>query len=115
MGWTDWFKGGSSGGGGGTNWWGAAIAGIASYASSRSANKNASKNASKELREGGIEARRTSAFDRDLDYYYEQLDKSNKRKALDSAYHPFSKFASFAPSGYKDPALPTVPSKPNAG
>lgn len=103
--------GGSSGGGGGSggfDWTGALIAGIGAYSSSRSSDKNQSKN----VKETGREARRTEAFGRELDYYYGQLDKMNKRKALDSTYNAFSRLGSYAPQGYTGTPMPVVPNKP---
>jgi hypothetical protein len=102
-------SGGSSGGSsGGTNWWGVALAGLGAAASGRASDKENSKN----IGRTGLEARRTTAFERETDYYYDQLKNRNKRMALDKAYHPFSTFGSWAPSGYQDPALPVVPAKP---
>jgi len=108
---------GSGGSGSGTNWWGAILSGISSYSQSRSDSKGR-KNDTKAQKEivglQGLEARRTSAFEKDLDYYYKQKDKLDKRRALDT-YGSFSKLGTYAPDDYTLPALPVVPNKPNAG
>lgn len=107
----------SSSGGSGSGWWGAILAGVSAYSSSRSAEKG-QKNDSKTQKEivglQGLEARRTSAFEKDLDYYYKQKDKLDKRRALDT-YGSFSKLGTYAPNDYTLPALPVVPNKPNSG
>lgn len=99
----------------GSSWWGAILSGVSSYASARSANNTANNN-SKNDREivglQGLEARRTSAFEKELDRYYSQQDKLDKRNALDT-YGKFSRLSTYAPAGYTLPAKPVVPTKPS--
>lgn len=110
------FGGGSSGGSSGINWGDAIIAGIGAYSSSRSSDKN-NKNNSKLNKElvglQGIEARKTTEFERALDYYYQQKDKLVKREALDT-YGAFSRLSDYAPAGFALPAKPVVPTQPKA-
>lgn len=110
-------SGGSGSGGSGTNWWGAILAGVSAYSSSRSTEKG-QKNDAKTQKEivglQGLEARRTASYEKELDYYYKQKDKLDKRRALDT-YGSFSKLGTYAPNDYTLPALPVVPTKPNAG
>lgn len=101
-------SGGGGGSSGGTNWWGIALAGLGAAASGRASDKENDKN----IARTGAEQRRSLAFEKDLDYYYKQLDNRNKRLALDKSYHPFSTMGSWAPQGYQDPAVPVVPTKP---
>lgn len=109
------FSSGSSGGGSGSSWWGAILSGVSSYASSRSADKSKdkdSKDAIKLIGLQGLEARKTSAFEKELDRYYSQQDKLDKRNALDT-YGKFSRLSTYAPAGYTLPAKPVVPTKPS--
>jgi len=108
-------SGSSGGGSSGSGWWGAILSGVSSYASSRSASKGKnkdSKDAIKLVGLQGLEARKTSAFERELDNYYKQKDNLEKRNALDT-YGSFSKLSTYAPAGYTLPAKPVVPTKPS--
>lgn len=119
MAWTDWFSSGSSSGG--SSIWGDIFKGVLGGLSATAAGKRKTKDLKFSAEQAialamtqGLEGRKTSAFERDLEYYYKRLDNKNKRIALDS-YGAFSKLGTFAPSTYVQPAVPTVPTKPVPG
>ena len=110
---------------GGTSIWGdvfkAVLGGVVSYAGAKSKKKSDVESAKLDAELAiklagiqGMEGRKTSAFERELEYYYKQLDNKNKRIALDT-YGAFSKLGTFAPAGYKLPAAPVVPAMPKPG
>lgn len=106
-----WFSSIFSGSGGSNSkfdWTGAVLSGISAYAQSRgsaSANKQNSKLS-------GQEDRKTIAFEKSLEDYYDAKRRREKRDALDT-YHSFSQLSSYAPAGYALPAKPVVPTKPS--
>jgi hypothetical protein len=119
MAWYSSFLGGSGSSGGsgsGFDWSGLILAGVSAYSQSRSSS-NQSKNDAKTQKEivglQGAEARRTMDFEKSLDRYYSQMDKRDKRLALDT-YGSFSRLRDYAPAGYTLPAVPVVPDKPKA-
>lgn len=118
MAWYSSFLGGSGSGGSssGTDWTGLILAGVSAYSQSRSSDKK-DKNDAKTQKEivglQGAEARKTLEFEKSLDRYYSQMDKRDKRLALDT-YGKFSRLRDYAPTGYTLPAVPVVPDKPKA-
>lgn len=111
----------SSGGGSSSGAWGdifkAVLGGVSAYSSSRSADKTSKNNTKDQIKLlglQGIEARKTTQFEKELERYYSQLDKRDKRVALDT-YGAFSKLGTYAPNNYTLPAVPVVPTKPVAG
>ncbi len=107
--------------GGSTGMWGSIFSGVASYAGAKSKGKTDAKTSAADAAAAialaqtqGFESRKTSGFEKELEYYYKQLDNKNKRTALDS-YGVFSKLGQFAPPGYQLPAAPVVPTKPTPG
>lgn len=116
---------GASSSGGSSGIWGdvfkSVLGGISSYAGAKSSGKQAEKMSKLEAETAlkiaqiqGLEARKKTAFEKDLEYYYKQQDNRNKRLALDS-YGAFSKLSTFAPQGFTLPAVPVVPPKPAVG
>lgn len=101
------FSGGGSSGGG-FDWTGAVLSGISAYAQSRSSSSSSKQN----TQLTGAEQRKTIAFEKSLEDYYDAKRRLEKRNALDT-YHSFSKLSSYAPAGYALPAKPVVPTKPS--
>lgn len=102
------FSGGSSSGGSGFDWTGAVLRGVSAYAASRSTASSNKQN----TQQSGQEDRKTIAFEKSLEDYYDAKRRREKRDALDT-YHSFSKLSSYAPAGYTLPAKPVVPTKPS--
>lgn len=97
------------------------LGGLGSYATARSKEKSDTRLSKLEAETAikiaeiqGLEARKKSQFEKDLEYYYKQQDNRNKRIALDT-YGAFSKLGTYAPAGYVQPAIPVVPPKPGLG
>lgn len=66
-------------------------------------------------RESGRQARLTNQFSAETDYYYNQLLRHEKAKALSSGYNQFSTVRQFAPGYTPATGLDALPPKPLAG
>lgn len=66
-------------------------------------------------RESGRQARLTNQFSAETDYYYNQLLRHEKAKAMSSGYNQFSTVRQFAPGYTPATGLDALPPKPLAG
>ena len=94
------------GGSGSTSIWSAVLGGLSGAAGSYLSGKDADK----AIREQGKETRRTLEYTAQLEDHYGQLDKSRKRRALDT-YGQFSLMDRYAPN-YKPAAPLDQPQRP---
>lgn len=90
---------------------GAVIAGIGSSMNQKSANK-ANMDQS---REGGIQARKTAAFEDDRAYFREQQRRAESKRSLDMNYKQFSTLKDIAPNYVEKAGLDAVGTKPQPG
>lgn len=92
------------------SWMNAVIAGIGTYFSNRSAEKGKEK----ENEDSFIWGSRRDAFGKELDRYFEKLDKAEMRRGA-AEYGKFSSLDKWAP-GYTNTFTPDpVPEKPTTG
>lgn len=83
---------------------------------SESNRQEASREATEaQIRAAGEESRLGSQFDAEQEYYYNQLLRNEKARALDSNYGQFSTVQQFAPGFTRGTGLDALPEKPRAG
>ncbi len=95
--------------------WGNIFAAVLSGVASSAEGKEERRASKEEIREGGMQNRATSAFETDNEYYYNQLLRKEKSRALDTGYNQFSTVRNFAPNYTPATGLDAVPAKPKPG
>lgn len=87
------------------------VAAVASSSSDKKKDKTDFEQALQTIDRTGLNQRKSTAFERDLEDYYKQADTQRKRIAIDT-YGQFSKLQARTP-GYKPKPIAALPTKPD--
>ena len=91
---------------------GAVISGVAAEKKAKKDRANANEDRRAATKEEAQYGSALSKFDKEQDYYYEQLQRQNRQRGLDQ-FRSFSNLQSYAPQYQGDTARITLPAAPD--
>lgn len=92
--------------------WGDLFSAVLGGVAASGSRRDAERQTVEATKQAGRENRRTSAFEKDQDYYYNQKLRHEKARALDSSYSQVSNVRDYLPNFVQGTGLDALPAKP---